>query len=435
MGREITVLRKGLRVQQRSFRFCLATLVAAALALTLSSTGAAAAGGPRHDDSSDPEATSKHFREEAPHPGARTVRHWTGQSVNPVDGRTYRYDIVGADPSTRRAATIGVDIIPLNVNVAGRSFNGSDRMAAILASPLFQRGDYTTTSAASSATFAKGAGGALSAGNVGVQLLDATMRSQFNKVGSGYHLYLRPEVRRPVTINVPAADGATLTSPRQITFGIVDATWFQPLVEGLIPQLHLNPTRLAVFVTNDVVLYTEHMPVIAHCCVFGAHGSVPMTSAAEDESDGHGRPGAQTFVWASWMTPGFFNNGAMRSWTKQDINGLSHEITEWADDPFGTNLVQPELSPTAPQYGCNNLLETGDPTVNIGFSAGINTFDQNTWSDGTYHPQDEAFLPWFMRTAPNHVSQPTQSDPIAGRYTFMGDLNPIAFFHQPPPAC
>ena len=52
-----------------------------------------------------------------------------------------------------------------------------------------------------------------------------------------------------------------------------------------------------------------------------------------------------------------------------------------------------------------------------------------------YHIQDEAFLSWFMRTTPNHVSQPTQSDPTAGRYTFMGDLNRLAFFHQPPPAC
>jgi hypothetical protein len=260
------------------------------------------------------------------------------------------------------------------------------------------------------------------------------MRSQFNKVGTGYHLYLRPEVHRAVTIDVPAADGTSITQPaRGITYGIVDDTWFQPLVEGLIPQLHLNPTRLAVFVTNDVLLYTDHIPTPAHCCVFGAHGAVPTTGAAAGEGEGEGRHAVQTFVWASWMTAGFFN--PTTSWTKQDINGLSHEITEWADDPFGSNMVAPSLSPTAPQYGCNSLLETGDPTVNLGFSSGTNAFDQNAFSDGTYHPQDEAFLPWFMRTAPNHVSQPTQGDSTAGRYTFMGDLNPLAFFHQPPPGC
>jgi len=74
------------------------------------------------------------------------------------------------------------------------------------------------------------------------------------------------------------------------------------------------------------------------------------------------------------------------------------------------------------------LLETGDPVLGIGFAQGTNTFAQNAFSDGAYHPEDEAFLPWFMRTSPNTVSQ-------GGRYTFMGDLNPFAFFHKPPAAC
>jgi hypothetical protein len=422
----------------RPFRVAFAVFTAAVTAVVLTSTGAAAEDSQKLGDDSQVNSTTKRFSEEAPHPGARTVRHWTGHSVNPVDGLTYTYDIVGADPRTGRAATIGVDIIPLNVNVGGKSFNGSDRVEAILASPLFQRGDYTTTSAATTfnattGRFGKGSGGALSAGNTGVQLLDATMRSQFDKVGTGYHLNLRPEVRRPVAIDVPTADGSTLTSPspRLITYGIVDALWFQPVVEGLIPRLHLNPTRLAVFVTSDILLYGTHTP--ANCCVFGAHGAVPTSSRGEDESDGKSRPGVQTFVWSSWMTAGFMN--PVTSWTKQDINGLSHEITEWAVDPFATNLVQRWTSPTAPLYGCSNQLETGDPTLNIGFSAGLNIFDQNTWSDGTYHPQDEVFLPWFMRTTPNHFSQPTQGDPTKGRYTFMGDLNPLALFHQPPGTC
>ena len=29
-------------------------------------------------------------------------------------------------------------------------------------------------------------------------------------------------------------------------------------------------------------------------------------------------------------------------------------------------------------------------------------------ADGFYHPEDEAFLPWFMRTSPNTVSELTQ---------------------------
>jgi len=86
-------------------------------------------------------------------------------------------------------------------------------------------------------------------------------------------------------------------------------------------------------------------------------------------------------------------------------------------------------------------LETGDPVDIVGFAMGTNTFRQGPnpngtqSADGYYHPQDEAFLPWFMRLSPNNISEPTQT-PSAniGRYTFMGDLN-IFNFKQPPPTC
>jgi hypothetical protein len=57
-------------------------------------------------------------------------------------------------------------------------------------------------------------------------------------------------------------------------------------------------------------------------------------------------------------------------------------------------------------------------------------------ADGYYHPEDEVFLPWFMRSAPNTVSEPTQSPSTnGGRYTLMGDLNPFAGFRQPATSC
>jgi hypothetical protein len=413
----------------RPFRSAFAALTAAASALVLTSGGVAADKPPTPVDESTLNPTSERFHGEGPHVGARTIQHWTGETTNPADGVTYSYSMVGVDPASNGAASIDVDIVPINVTVGGRAFNGSDVIPAVLASPLFQTGDYSITSAASTSAGGRGSGGALSAGNVDVQLLDATMRSQFNKVGSDYHLYLTPTVRRPVTIDVPAAYGTVLISSRAIAIAAVDETWFPPQVEALNASLHyLQPHRLAIFITNDVMLYMDHIPT--HCCVFGAHGATD-TTAEGNGSDG--RQSLQTFVWASWMTAGFFRPAG--NWAKQDISGLSHEIAEWADDPFGTNTVASWLSPAAPQYGCNNLLETGDPTVNIGFSSGVNTYDQNAFTDGTYHPQDEAFLSWFMRTAPNHDSQPTQSDSTAGRYTFMGELNPFSYFHQPPATC
>ena len=57
-------------------------------------------------------------------------------------------------------------------------------------------------------------------------------------------------------------------------------------------------------------------------------------------------------------------------------------------------------------------------------------------TDGYYHPEDEVFLPWFMRLAPNDISEPTQSPSSnVGRYSLMGDLSPFAGFHQPATVC
>lgn len=408
------------------FRLSFAALTAAVTALVLASTALAADPSPHPVGDSDLNPVSKKFEETSPHPTAKTVQHWVGHTTNPVNGVTYTYSIVGADPRSGRSAGVGVDVVPVNLTIAGRSFSGSDSVAAVLASPLFREGDYSTTAAATNASGASGPGGSLSPRNEDVQMLDAIMRSEFNKVGTGYHLVLqRPEVRAPVSLEVPAADGTTLASPVGIVYGDVDVSWFQPQIEGLTTKLrYLKPDRLVIFLTRDVVLFSDHVPT--HCCVLGAHGSTDTTAAPNDEGDRGGRQRVQTFVWSSWLTAGFFN--PRKQWARQDIHGLSHEITEWANDPFGTNAVQPWFSPIAPQYGCSNLLETGDPVLGIGFSLGKNAFDQNAFSDGTYHPEDEAFLPWFMRTSPNTVSQ-------GGRYTFLGDLNPFAFFHKPPAAC
>jgi len=411
----------------RPFRIPLSAAAAAIGAVVLTSVGAAADDSSDGFDASTPKGSSHQFGDAKHHPGAQTVPLWTGQTTNPDDGVTYTYTMVGADPASDEATTVQVDIVPLNVTLRGQEFNGSDAVDAVLASPLFQTANLSTTAAASSRYGSRGAGGRLSGGNDGVQLLDATMRSQFDKVGSAYHLYLaQPIVHKPVTLDAPVTAGMTPTSRGGVTYAVIDETWFQPQAEALNTELnYLKPHRLALFITKNVVLFADHNP--GHCCVFGAHGAVDTT-----HNNGNGRQSIQTFVWASWLTFGFFNPAA--TWGTQDISALSHEITEWADAPFGTNPTQPWHSPIAPQYGCSNLLETGDPTLNVGFSVGENAFDQNNFTDGTYHAQDEAFLSWFMHTAPNTVSQARQSG-SGGRYTFLGDLNPFPFFHGPALSC
>jgi hypothetical protein len=387
-----------------------------------------------------------------PLPTTRTIPHWFGSTLDPNNGITYGYNMVGADPNNCSGAscsvTIEADITPIIVKIAGLTFSGSDVVAATLASPQFALNDYGSTPAATAAgafplapALIRGPGGVLSQGDAGnqLQLQDATMRAQFNKTGaSNYHVILHPNVLPAVTINVPQNQGTLLQSGRGVIFADVDIGWWAAQINNLENQA--NPTHLPVYLTNNVLLFIGKD--IFNCCVIGFHGTNPVGNGGASGNSG-GNAKVQTFAWASWVQPGIYARPAGGTdWALQDIHALSHEIAEWADDPFVNNTVEPWLTPTAPQYGCTRVLETGDPVVAIGFAMGTNTFEQGPnpngtqSADGYYHPEDEVYLPWFMRTAPNTVSEPTQtSSTNIGRYTLMGDLNPFPGFREPATGC
>jgi hypothetical protein len=380
-------------------------------------------------------------------PTTRTIPHWWGSTVNPHDGITYGYNMVGADPNTCSGSscstTVTADITPLIVNIGGLTFSGADVLGATLASPQFSGNDYGSTpfATAGAPNLPRGPGGTLSQGDAGnsLQLEDATMRAQFNKTGtSGYHVMLQPNVLPAVTISVPQNQGVLLQSGRGVIFADISINWWAAQIQNLETQA--DPTHLPIYLTNNVLLHIGSN--VLNCCVIGFHGT-RAAGLGSGSNNSNGNAVVQTFAWASWVQPGIYSrpNGGT-DWALQDIHALSHEISEWADDPFVNNAVEPWVTPTAPQYGCTAVLETGDPVVAIGFAKGSNSFEQGPnpngtqSADGYYHPEDEALLPWFMRTAPNTVSEPTQN-PSAniGRYTFMGDLNPFAGFRSPATGC
>jgi hypothetical protein len=180
-----------------------------------------------------------------------------------------------------------------------------------------------------------------------------------------------------------------------------------------------------VFLSNNIFLYDDGGYVL------GFHG-------ATRPADGNGRQQVQTYAYATWVPPG--GSGA---YFVQDINVVSHEISEWAHDPFVDNTVDPWSDPIFGSSYCSNLLETADPVEGIGFTLPGNTYLQNGVSipggtiipgDGNWHLQDEVFLPWFARQSPNTTSQTIQNG-TTGRYSFMGDLNPFATFQVPAAGC
>jgi hypothetical protein len=372
-----------------------------------------------------------------PQPSTRTLTHFFRTALNPLDGITFGFNMVGQDPALLRSTTITVDVTPLNVNVAGRVFNGTDILQPTLNSPIFTDNDYTSTQFVSDRAVAQGftTGGILSPGSTSNQLEDATMRSQFNEQGTSYHVLLNPVLHPAITIDVPGDQGALIQTGRGVVAGEVAATWWGARIQNLNNSLsYADPTHLQLYASDNLMLFTGHNPLA--CCIIGFHGASEVPGHGLGSTHGNGNQPIQTFAWASYVTPGFFN--PTRAWTLQDIDPLSHEISEWSDDPFINNFVQPWTSPAiAP--ACSNILETGDPVVGTGFTKETNTFRQGPTPNGTqvadgfYHPEDEALLPWFMRLNPS-PAQTAQSG-ANGRYTFMGDLNQFPVFHAPPPAC
>jgi hypothetical protein len=381
---------------------------------------------------------------------ANTVDHWSGSFTDPSNGQSYSFTMVGKKPSTNGSSTTPTDIIPVKIVFdanGGYALDGTSKVDAVEASPLFQSNDYSTvpgystiTAGANTATpdddyvGRSSKSGTLSPGNVG-QLEDVTMRSQFNKVGTGYHVLLGAPTEHPtVTLVVPQGKGQAFQSGRGIVYGLVDSYWFSTQMMNILGANQIDASHLPIVLTDNVMLFDAKTG--GNCCTIGYHGAAIPIGVGAGSTNGNGKQQVQTFIFSAYSTPGLFGGTDYIA----DIHALSHEVAEWGDDPFVNNWVNPWITPTAPQYGCTPILETGDPVVGIGFNIGTNNFADdgasNAWHDGTWHPEDEVFLPWFSREAPNRTSEPTQKRSTnIGRYTLMGDLNPYAGFRAPATGC
>jgi hypothetical protein len=194
-------------------------------------------------------------------PTTRTVPHWYGTTTNPQNGVTYGYNMVGADPNTCSGSacsvTVQADITPLIVHLDGMTFDGTTVVGPTLASPVFATNDYGSTPFATAAGAfpndpqeTTGPGGTLSQGDAGqaLQLEDATMRAQFNKVGaSSYHLMLMPNVLPAVTIDVPQNQGALYESGHGVIFPGINVNWWSTRIKNL--ESSADPTHLPIYLS------------------------------------------------------------------------------------------------------------------------------------------------------------------------------------------
>jgi len=399
----------------------IAQLVIFLFAIALFVPSTAAAGGPDTNTLPvrDPQ-TPRELRMAGATPLATeaTIPHWHGQFTDPTTGVSYGYNMVGSeDPRNVGAGTttIPVDIIPLRLSFEannGFALDGTNELGLTLASPIFQRSDFSYTA------HSFGGAGVLSPGNVGVQYADAYMRSQFDKTGTDYHLVLAPSVRPTQSFTVPASKGTAYINTLGVIFGTVDVVWIDTHVQELLGQLHIDPTHLTIFLTANVV-------VVDH---FG--GWFLGYHSADHSANGNGVQGVKTYIYATYVRAGLFTE--LVEYLK-DIHTLSHEIAEWVADPFIDNEVDPAFAASYLVSDCLPLLEVGDAVDFIGFTM-LGNPDPRVATTGTWHLEDEVFLPWFARESPNVTSQPLQSG-TGRRYTFMGDLNPFPIFRGPAPHC
>jgi len=121
----------------------------------------------------------------------------------------------------------------------------------------------------------------------------------------------------------------------------LNGDFFNSHLSTLLQAEGFEADRLPLFLSNNVFLYLAiRLAAVCWASILAFDASTP------------GHPAVQTFAWASWTSEGIFSSFS-------DVTPLSHEISEWRNDPFVNNLAPAWQFPNG--RGCEGNLETGDP--------------------------------------------------------------------------
>jgi hypothetical protein len=162
----------------------------------------------------------------------------------------------------------------------------------------------------------------------------------------------------------------------------VDSAFFISQLNTIVQLEELRPDALALVLTANVFLSPS--VDVKRCCVLGFHTAFESGRLANV-------PQIQTLVWASWIDQGILGTSVA------DVTPLSHEISEWMNNPFGNNVV-PAWQPLAGSGGCQTTIETADPLAalpNAGYPVPIDGY--------VYHPQNQVLLSWFTHEPSNSL--------------------------------
>ena len=361
-------------------RIALAALVLAAAALAGAST--ASAGRVRFVDIAGT-AQFKSERSGTFSQDSVSIPTWSSSYVDGLTSQSFNYTMVGRSPMAGSSNTVvSTVIVPVDLRFDGGGvLKGSSRAQLVLGSPIFQQALFNGPSYAT-------------------QYGNAMQKDMFWKTGGSnpaYNVTLQnARVMDPVRLDVPKSKGHDLIGQRSgIHFGLADYAWLSNKLKDSIKDL--GPSVVPIFIVDNTFLWIDTPD---QCCVVGFHGALGKNKQIS------------TYIFASYSDAGLFDPlpGQTQSY-ESDIHALSHEVSEWYADPFLSNAVVPWSSPLAPQYGCTNVLETGDPVFGYGWN-------QPMPNGVTYHPEDEAYFSWFAHESPSRG--------FGGRYTYLNTFTSAA---------
>jgi hypothetical protein len=345
----------------------------------------------------------------APTTGIDSVRTFTGEfQVSGVDAlgnprHQWFFTMAGNRPESGGTTRFNAPIVPVSLNlldydgrvrvVDGHPLHYSVRpfVGAVLNSPVFQKANYTSS-------------------DVPTQFADAVQRAEFyNQMQPDWHTLLKPSVKAKRTLSIPRGayyfaldpDGACCA------FVLVDIKIFSKLLSPatasdtatLVGAAEhagdITTADISTFLFPNTYLYLHGNP--NHCCVLGFH----TYDSEPGDAGNQFREKRYVFNYSSWISPGLFAPGF------EDITALSHEVTESLNDPFvGSDGVHGITPWWLSQNGnCQNDMEVGDVIE------GLSDATVAIWTNGrTYHPQNEALLPWFEFQSP--------SSALGGAYSY-----------------
>ena len=353
-------------------------------------------------------------------PGVDTIANWNGQffaeGFDPAGNpnQNWVYNMVGTPPGRNVTTVINAPIIPVSLDL--RNFDGSPRFVnghrlysdatqfvqPVLNSPVFRNSRYSSSERPT-------------------QFGDAVQRASFgDRAEDGWHTLLNPAVKTPRVIQLIRgtylfalnADGSCCA------YVLIDANTFG---SALFPPTYpvdnstvIGAAELAGEMTTQdlttLLLPNAYLYVGAptNCCILGFHSF--------DFEPGIPANGNQlrfyVMDYASWISPGLFAG-------IQDVTALSHEVSETLADPLvsfdGVHNITPWW--LSPNGNCQDNLEVGD--VVEGLPNGVYPI---TIGGFTYHPQNEALLPWFEFQSPSTAIRRAYSYPNTDVLTSLSPL-------------